>query len=61
MNNIEIYEGEINNRNMKHGIGMLSNPHYVLKGTWRNDHLLDGELNVCAMENISKANLLMVN
>ena len=38
LNNIEIYEGEINNKNMKHGIGMLSNPHYVLKGTWRNGH-----------------------
>ena len=38
LNNIEIYEGEMNNKNMKHGIGMLSNPHYVLKGTWRNDH-----------------------
>ena len=38
LNNIEIYEGEMNNKNMKHGIGMLSNPHYVLKGTWRNGH-----------------------
>ena len=37
LNNIEIYEGEINNKNMKHGNGTLSNPHYVLKGTWRDD------------------------
>ena len=37
INNIEIYEGEINDKNMKHGYGILTNSHYVLKGTWRDD------------------------
>ena len=37
LNNIEIYEGEVNMKNMKHGNGILTNPHYVLKGSWRND------------------------
>lgn len=37
LNNIEIYEGDINMKNMKHGNGILSNPYYVLKGSWRND------------------------
>ena len=37
IHNIEIYEGEMNNNNMKHGNGTLTTPLYVLKGTWRND------------------------
>ena len=37
LNNIEIYEGEINHQNMKHGNGILTTPQYILKGTWRND------------------------
>ena len=37
INNIEIYEGEMNDKNMKHGYGILTNSHYILKGTWRND------------------------
>ena len=37
MSNIEIYEGEINSNNKKHGNGILTNPYYVLKGTWRED------------------------
>ena len=36
-NNLEIYEGETNMDNLKHGFGMLTTPHYILKGTWRND------------------------
>ena len=32
---IEIYEGEMNYENMKHGNGVLTTPHYILKGTWR--------------------------
>ena len=36
-NNLEIYEGEMNMNNLKHGFGTLTTPHYVLKGTWRND------------------------
>ena len=37
LSNIEIYEGETNYKNMKHGNGVLSNPHFVLKGSWKND------------------------
>ena len=37
LNNIEIYEGETNLQNKKHGLGMLTKPQYILKGTWRND------------------------
>ena len=37
ISNIEIYEGEMNDKNMKHGYGILTNSHYVLKGTWRDD------------------------
>ena len=37
INNIEIYEGEMNDKNMKHGYGILTNSHYILKGTWRDD------------------------
>ena len=33
--NIEIYEGETNFDNLKHGFGVLTNPHYILKGSWR--------------------------
>ena len=35
-NNIEIYEGEINENNKKHGFGISTTPLYVRKGTWRN-------------------------
>ena len=34
--NIEIYEGEINNKNERHGFGILTTPKYVRKGTWRD-------------------------
>ena len=34
--NLEIYEGEINDFNKKHGEGVLTTPEYVRKGTWRN-------------------------
>ena len=33
---LEIYEGEINAQNKKHGLGMLTTPEFVRKGTWRN-------------------------
>ena len=33
--NVEIYEGEINEQNKKHGYGILTTPEYVRKGTWR--------------------------
>ena len=35
--NLEIYEGEINMDNLKHGFGTLTTPHYILKGSWRKD------------------------
>ena len=35
--NIEIYEGETNIQNLKHGFGTLTTPYYILKGFWRND------------------------
>jgi hypothetical protein len=35
--NLEIYEGETNMNNLKHGFGTLTTPRYVLKGNWRND------------------------
>ena len=34
---IEIYEGEVNIHNEKHGFGILTTPKYVRKGTWRDD------------------------
>ena len=36
-NQLEIYEGETNSKNLKHGYGVLTTPHFVMKGTWRND------------------------
>lgn len=36
-NNLEIYEGETNIDNLKHGFGTLTTPYYILKGSWRND------------------------
>ena len=36
LENLEIYEGEINEQNKKHGQGILTTPEYVRKGTWRN-------------------------
>ena len=35
--NLEIYQGEINFQNEKHGIGRLTAPKYVRVGTWRDD------------------------
>ena len=35
--NLEIYEGETNDKNMMHGFGTLTTPHYRFKGSWRND------------------------
>ena len=35
--NIEIYQGEINSQNEKHGRGRLTTPKYVRIGTWRDD------------------------
>ena len=35
--NLEIYEGETNYENLKHGFGTLTTPHYILKGSWRKD------------------------
>ena len=35
--NLEVYEGETNIENLKHGFGTLTTPHYILKGTWRKD------------------------
>ena len=32
---LEIYEGEVNHDNLKHGSGVLTTPYYILKGTWR--------------------------
>ena len=34
--NLEIYEGEINKLKEKHGVGVLTTPKYVRKGTWRD-------------------------
>ena len=34
--NIEIYEGEINAKNERHGFGILTTPKYIRKGTWRD-------------------------
>ena len=36
INHLEIYEGEINENNKKHGFGVATTPFYVRKGTWRN-------------------------
>ena len=33
---IEIYEGEVNKNDEKHGLGILTTPKYVRKGTWRD-------------------------
>ena len=35
INNLEIYEGEVNMDNLKHGFGILTTPQYKLIGTWR--------------------------
>ena len=35
--NLEIYEGETNIDNLKHGFGTLTTPHFILKGSWRKD------------------------
>ena len=34
-NYLEIFEGEVNIDNLKHGFGILTTPKYELKGTWR--------------------------
>ena len=36
LESLEIYEGEINDQNKKHGFGILTTPEFVRKGTWRN-------------------------
>ena len=36
INHLEIYEGEINSNNKKHGYGISITPFYVRKGIWRN-------------------------
>ena len=36
INHLEIYEGEINENNKKHGFGIATTSLYVRKGTWRN-------------------------
>ena len=35
---LEIYEGEMNYKNLKHGFGTLTTPLFKMKGTWRNDY-----------------------
>ena len=35
--NLEIYEGEINNKKEKHGKGIMTTPKYARIGTWRDD------------------------
>jgi len=34
-NNLEIYEGEVNIDNLKHGFGILTTPQYEMRGSWR--------------------------
>jgi hypothetical protein len=36
-NNLEIYEGEVNIDNLKHGFGILTTPQYEMRGSWRKD------------------------
>ena len=36
LESLEIYEGEINDQNKKHGFGILTTPEFVRRGTWRN-------------------------
>ena len=36
-NNLEIYEGETNINNLRHGFGILTTWQYELKGSWRKD------------------------
>ena len=35
--NLEIYEGEMNINNLRHGFGILISPQYEMKGSWRKD------------------------
>jgi hypothetical protein len=35
--NLQIYEGEMNIDNLKHGFGILTTPQYQLKGFWRKN------------------------
>lgn len=35
--NLEIYSGEVNENNLKHGFGIMTTPFYIRQGTWRND------------------------
>ena len=37
INNIMIYQGDINESNQRHGIGKLITPYYILIGIWKND------------------------
>jgi len=36
-NNLEIYKGEMNINNLRHGFGILTTWQYELKGSWRKD------------------------
>ena len=44
---LEIYEGETNEKNLKHGYGVLTTPHFVMKGTWRNDEFTGWGQKLC--------------
>lgn len=35
--NLQIYEGDVNENNEKHGFGILTTPQYIRKGMWRNN------------------------
>ena len=37
INQIQIYQGDLNYEGQRHGIGKLTTPHYVLIGQWKND------------------------
>ena len=37
INNIKIYQGDLNKNEQRHGIGKLTTPYYVLIGMWKND------------------------
>ena len=37
INQIQIYQGDLNYEGQRHGIGKCTTPHYVLIGQWKND------------------------
>ena len=37
MNNLQIYQGDLNASGQRHGLGKCTTPYYVLMGTWKND------------------------